>query len=127
MIEYPGMRLIISEDENLKNKLYKKGILVGMRFNVGSIYSYDFDDITLGRDRDSINDPHQLKDLLSKLHAFILNDHDSLDQKPDIRDKLEQHQIEVIKSIKKCSFWVYYAHSFTNQQVSERIYRHFLL
>lgn len=53
LIEFPGMRLIISEDENLKNKLYKKGILVGMRFNVGSIYSYDFDDITLGRDRDS--------------------------------------------------------------------------
>ncbi len=78
IIEYPGMRLIVSEDEKLRNKLYKKGILVGMRFNVGSIYSYDLDDITIGRDRDSVNDPHQLKDLLSKLHAYILNDNDTL-------------------------------------------------
>lgn len=93
IIEYPKMRLIISDDEKLKNRIYKKGILVAMRFNVGSIYSYDLDEITLGRDRDSVNDPHQLKDLLSKLHAYILNDHDTLDQKPDIRDKLEQHQI----------------------------------
>lgn len=70
------MRLIISNDEKLKNKIYKKGILVGMRFNAGSIYSYDLDDINLGRDRDSINDPDNLKKLLSQLHANILNDYE---------------------------------------------------
>lgn len=62
-----------------------------MRFNVDSIYSYDFDEITLGRDRDSVNDPEQLRHLLSKIHAFILNDHDKLDQRPDIRDRLKEH------------------------------------
>lgn len=47
-----------------------------MRFNVGSIYSYDLDDINLGRDRDSINDPENLRHLLSQLHANILNDNE---------------------------------------------------
>lgn len=76
MIVFPGMRIIIPKDpknNRLVGKLFKKGILVGMRYNINSNYSYDFDNITLGRDRDSINDPTQLKILMSVLHVRILN------------------------------------------------------
>lgn len=57
VISYGKMSLIISNNPLLQGKIFKKGILVGMRYNCDSPYSYDFDDIVLGRDRDSINDP----------------------------------------------------------------------
>lgn len=88
VIEYPKMRLIISNNPLLKGgKIFKKGVLVGMRYKLASDdYSYDFDEIVLGRDRDSINDPHQLKELCSELYANILRDYTKLEAKPEIID-----------------------------------------
>lgn len=81
------MSLIISSNPLLKGKIFKKGILVAMRYNCNSPYSYDLDDIVLGRDRDSINDPEQLKHLQSAIHAYVLNNHETLqNSRPDILD-----------------------------------------
>lgn len=57
VISYGKMSLVISNNPLLKGKIFKKGILVAMRYDCDSPYSYDLDDIVLGRDRDSINDP----------------------------------------------------------------------
>lgn len=79
IIEFPQMRLIISDNARLRGgKVFKKTILVPLRFRLDSCYSYDFDQIELGRERDSINDPKQLKDLCSGLYANILNNYATL-------------------------------------------------
>jgi hypothetical protein len=76
VIEYPQKRLIISNNPLLMGgRIFKKGVLVGMRYRLNSNYCYDLDDIKLGRDRDSINDPHQLKELCSELYANIVADY----------------------------------------------------
>lgn len=70
------MRLIISNNPKIGGgKIFKKGVLVGMRFKLDTKYSFDFEDIVLGRDRDSINDPEQLRQLCSLLFATILNNY----------------------------------------------------
>lgn len=79
VIEYPKMRLIVSNNPRLGGgKIFKKQILVGMRYPLNCKYSFDFEDIILGRDRDSINDPEQLRTLCSQLFAYILNDYATL-------------------------------------------------
>jgi hypothetical protein len=69
VITFGKKALIISNNPLLQGKIFKKGILVAMRYNSDSPYSYDLDDIVLGRDRDSVNDPEQLRRLRSQLHG----------------------------------------------------------
>lgn len=73
-ISFGMSTLIISKNPLLKGKVFKKGILVALRYPLDSPYSYNLDDLKLGRERDSINDPEQFKVLTSKLHASILNE-----------------------------------------------------
>lgn len=49
VITYGTKSLIISSNPMLKGKIFKKGILVALRYNCDSPYSYNLDDITLGR------------------------------------------------------------------------------
>jgi len=74
-IEYKNMRLIISQNPRLQGKFFKKGIVVAMRYDINCIFSFDFDDIKLGRERDSINDPEAVKKLCSQMFAYVLNNY----------------------------------------------------
>lgn len=55
-----------------------------MRYNINCKYSFDFDDINLGRDRDSINDPQAVKKLCSQMLAYILNNYETLEADPSL-------------------------------------------
>lgn len=128
VVEYPRMRLILSTNPALQGKIFKKGILIAMRYSIDSKFSYDLDDIVLGRDRDSINDYEQLKHLQSKLHALVLNDHEQLyETRADIRDLLDSHVEDCIRGLKVNSFRTWYLHSYANASSFNRIYRKFLV
>ncbi len=79
IIPFPKMRLIISSNSRLSGgKIFKKQVLIGMTFKLNTKYCFDFEDIVIGRDRNSINDPNQLRVLCSQLFAYILNNYSSL-------------------------------------------------
>ena len=79
IIKFPKMRLILSSNPRLSGgKIFKKQVLIGMTFKLNTKYSFDFEDIVIGRDRNSINDPNQLRHLCSQLFANILNDYKQL-------------------------------------------------
>ena len=46
-----------------------------MRYNINCKYSFDLDDLVLGRDRDSVNDPDALKKLCSQMFSYVLNNY----------------------------------------------------
>ena len=98
-----------------------------MRYNCDSPYSYDLDDIVLGRDRDSINDPHQLWRLQSSLHTEILKNNDELkNTRNDIRNELIVHLEEVVKSLKRNAYNTYFMHETIDAKSADRLYRFFL-
>lgn len=128
IIQFPKMRLIISSNSRLSGgKIFKKQVLIGMTFKLNTKYCFDFEDIVIGRDRNSINDPNQLRVLCSQLFAYILNNYSSLQENSTIIRELPKVLEEVIRLIKVCDFTIWHMHSYTTASAADLIYRQYLL
>ena len=104
-----------------------QSITNNLEFKLNTKYCFDFEDIVIGRDINSINDPHQLWNLTGQLFANILDNFNNLQEKSNLIGELPKILDEIMRLLKVCDFMIRHIHKYTTPLTADLIYRQYLL